>query len=132
LARLLGHIFAKYVLVLIPTIFILSTDAILRAKVTFTKPHCLAILLAVDSIFETRQLPCNHVSLAIVLGGLSFPVLGAQMNNLDDLVDEHNDLILQTLCSVRKLSNPANRVHNLDLLAWKGQINTILSLGKTL
>ena len=74
------------------------------------------------------QFPGDQVLLSIVLGGLSIPCLGAQVDDLDNLVDKDNYLILQALCSVRKLSDPADGVDYFHLLSRHGKVHSNVSL----
>ena len=61
-----------------------------------------------DRLLETGQFPGDHIAVTVVLRWLAFPMLRAQMNNTDDLVDKDDDLFLQAFRCVGKLSDSAD------------------------
>ena len=52
------------------------------------------------------------------------------MDNLHDLVDEDNDFFLKALSCVSELSDPADRVDDLDFLSRDGQVHADVCLCK--
>ena len=102
---------------------------ILWIRVSWTFNCCFgSFLVEVNCQFKLGQLPSDQVLLPIVLGWLSIPGLSTQVNYFDNLVNKDNDLVLQALCCVSKLSDSAHWIHNIHFFAWKSQVHSNVSL----
>ena len=92
----------------------------------------VTIVISIRDKIIPRQFPGDHVSFAIVFGWFAVPSLGAKVDDSDYLVDEDDDLVLQSLRRIYELSDSTDRVDDFDFFAGKGQVHAIVCLSERL
>ena len=96
-----------------------NSRAVLNTRILPVYRSCLTVILR-RHLVVPRQLPGEHEPLSVVFGRFPVLVLSAQMDYFHNFVYKDNDLIVQTLGYVCKLSNSCNGVNYFDLFAGQG------------